>query len=125
MQNCNIFFFITGRLSIYGYCFLEHLRKPEIIHAEFPLKISSAMNSITLVQFTPLTKLNKTEEAIIKSGLLLLIGETAAKRSLDQDKNLKIDVTIQNLKNDAISKESQVFYQTDSDSVSSLESDSE
>ena len=56
MQNCNIFF-ITGRLSTYGYCFLEHLRKPEIIHAEFPLKTISAMNSITLVQFTPLTKL--------------------------------------------------------------------
>ena len=73
----------------------------------------------------PVHTLDKTEEAIIKSGLLLLIGATAARRSLDQDKNLKIDVAIQNLKNDAISKESQVFYQTDSDSVSSLESDSE
>ena len=62
----------------------------------------------------PVHTLDKTEEAIIKSGLLLLIGATAARRSLDQYKNLKIDVTIQNLKNDAISKESQVFYQKDS-----------
>ena len=44
---------------MYGYCFLEHLRKPEIIHAEFPSKTTLEMNSITLVQFTPLTKLKR------------------------------------------------------------------
>ena len=73
----------------------------------------------------PVHTLDKTEAAIINSGLLLLIGKTAAKRSLDQDQNLKIDITIRNLKNDAISKESKVFYPTDYDSASSIESDSE
>ena len=49
----------TGKISVYGCCFLDQLRKPEIIHAEFPSKTTLEMNSITLVQFTPLTKLKR------------------------------------------------------------------
>ena len=73
----------------------------------------------------PFHTLDKTEKAIVDSGLLLLIGASAAKRSLDNENDLKIDVAIQNLKNEAISKASQDFYQTDSDSSLDPDSDSE
>ena len=43
-----------------------------------------------------------------------MIGPNAAKNLLDEEKRLKIDVTVQDLKNEAFSKESQVFYQKDS-----------
>ena len=58
-------FSFAGKFFLHGYCFLDQLRKPEIIHAEFPSKTSLEMNSITLVQFIPLTNLK---------GLLLTQG---------------------------------------------------
>ena len=77
----------------------------------------------------PVHTLNKSEKAIIDSGYLLSIGSNAAK--MVKENNLKIEVSIQNLKNDdAISTESQHFYQIDSDSEcvysdpTSLDSDS-
>ena len=83
----------------------------------------------------PVHTLNKSEKAIIDSGYLLSIGSNAAK--MVEENNLKIEVSIQNLKNEAVSTESQDFYLIDSDSEcvysdpkgldsdSSLESESE
>jgi hypothetical protein len=70
----------------------------------------------------PVHTLDKNERTIVNSGFLLLIGSNAAKHLTEKENNLKIEVTIQNLKSEAISKESQDFYQTDSDL--SLDSDS-
>ena len=64
----------------------------------------------------PVHTLDKSEEAIVNSGFLLLIGSSAAKKLVNKNNNLKIEVTIQNLKKEAISMESQDFYQSDSDS---------
>ena len=62
----------------------------------------------------PVHTLNKSEKAIIDSGYLLSIGSNAAK--MVKENNLKIEVSIQNLKNIAVSTESQDLYQIDSDS---------
>ena len=70
----------------------------------------------------PVHTLDTNERAIVNSGFLLLIGSNAAKHLTEKENNLKIEVTIRNLKNEAISMESQDFYQTDSDL--SLDSDS-
>ena len=71
----------------------------------------------------PVHTLDKTEKAILKSGFLLLIGLDAAKKLVNKRNNgLKIEVTIQNRRSEAISTELQDFYQPDSDS--SLEPDS-
>ena len=70
----------------------------------------------------PVHTLDKSEEAIVNSGFLLLIGSSAAKKLVNKNNNLKIEVTIQNRKSEAISMESKDFYQADSDS--SLEPDS-
>ena len=69
---------------------------------------------IEFIYSGPVHSLDKTEKTIINSGFLLMIGPNAAKNLLDEDNRLKIDVTVQNLKNEAFSKESQVFYQKDS-----------
>ena len=61
----------------------------------------------------PVHSFDKSEKAIVNSGYLLLIGFNAAKMLMDKEKNWKIEVTIQN---EAISTESQDFYQSDSDS---------
>ena len=53
------FFLFTGKFFAYGFYFLDQLRQPEIIHPEFQLKTSLDMNSITLVQFIPLTNLKE------------------------------------------------------------------
>ena len=60
--------------------------------------------------------LDKTEKAIAKSGFFLSIGLDAAKKMVDKGNDLKIMVTIQNRKSEAISKKLQDFYQPDSDS---------
>ena len=70
----------------------------------------------------PVHTLDKSEEAIVNSGFLLLIGSSAAEKLVNKNNNLKIEVTIQNRKSEAISMESKDFYQADSDS--SLEPDS-
>ena len=44
-----------------------------------------------------------------------MIGPNAAKSLMNKKKDVQIKVSIQNLKNEAISKESQVFYQKDTD----------
>ena len=70
------------------------------------------------IKFTysgPVHTLDKPEKAIINSGFLLMIGPNAAKNLMDKEKDVQIKVSIQNLKNEAISKESQVFYQKDTD----------
>ena len=70
--------------------------------------------------YGPVHAIDIKEKAILNSGHLSLIGSNA--------KNLtEIEVTIQNLKSEAISTESQDFHRTDSDwsldSDSSLDSD--
>ena len=70
----------------------------------------------------PVHPLDRNERTIVDSGFLLLVGSNAAKSLTDEENNLKIEVTIQNLKSEAISTGSQDFYQTDSDL--SLDSDS-
>ena len=77
--------------------------KPEIIHAKFPSKTSSALNLFTQVQSTPLTNIN--------SGFLLMIGPNAAKSLMNKKMDVQIKVSIQNLKNETAFKESQIFYQ--------------
>ena len=75
----------------------------------------------------PVHSVEQSEKAIINSGYLLLIGFNAAKKLVDKEKNWRIEVTI---RNEAISMESQDFYQSDSDSEcvysdpTSLDSDS-
>ena len=64
----------------------------------------------------PVHTLDKTEKAIVDSGFLLMIESSAAKQMVDKESNLKIEVTIQNRKSEAISTELQDFYQPDSDS---------
>ena len=64
----------------------------------------------------PVHTLDKTEKAIVNSGFLLSIGLDAAKKMVNKRNNLKIMVTIQNRKSEAISTELQDFYQPDSDS---------
>ena len=64
----------------------------------------------------PVHTLDKTERAIVNSGFLLSIGLDAAKKMVNKRNNLKIMVTIQNRKSEAISTELQDFYQPDSDS---------
>ena len=64
----------------------------------------------------PVHTLDQTEKAIVNSGFLLSIGLDAAKKLVDKRNNLKIMVTIQNRKSEAISTELQDFYQPDSDS---------
>ena len=44
-----------------------------------------------------------------------MIGPNAAKNLMNKKKDVQIKVSIQNLKNETISKESQVFYQKDKD----------
>ena len=70
----------------------------------------------------PVHTLDKSERAIVNSGFLLSIGFSAAKKLVNKGNNLKIQVTIQNRKSEAISMESKDFYEPDSDS--SLEPDS-
>ena len=71
----------------------------------------------------PVHAIDKSEKAIVNSGLLL-----AKNLTRDGENDFKIEVTIQNLKSEAISTESQDFYQTNSDlsldSDCSLDSDS-
>ena len=62
----------------------------------------------------PVHSLDKTEKAIINSGFLLMIGPNVAKNLMDKERRLKIDVTIRNLKKEAISMKSQLSYQKDS-----------
>ena len=64
----------------------------------------------------PVHTLDQTEKAIVNSGFLLSIGLDAAKKMVNKRNNLKIMVTIQNRKSEAISTELQDFYQPDSDS---------
>ena len=64
----------------------------------------------------PVHTLDKTEKAIVNSGFLLSIGLDAAKKLANTRNSLKIMVTIQNRKSEAISTELQDFYQPDSDS---------
>ena len=42
-----------------------------------------------------------------------MIGPNAAKSLMNKKKDVQIKVSIQNLKNETISKESQIFYQKD------------
>ena len=44
-----------------------------------------------------------------------MIGPNAAKNLMNKEKDVQIKVSIQNLKNEAFSKESQVFYRKDTD----------
>ena len=70
------------------------------------------------IRFTysgPVHTLDKPEKAIINSGFLLMIGPNAAKNLMNKEKDVQIKVSIQNLKNETISKESQVFYPKDTD----------
>ena len=65
------------------------------------------------IEFTysgPVHSIDKAEKTIINSGFLLMIGPNAAKNLADKENDLKIDVSIQK-KNEAICKESQVFYE--------------
>ena len=71
---------------------------------------------IEFIYSGPVHSLDKAEKTIINSGFLLMIGPNAAKNLADKENDLKIDVSIQK-QNEAICKESQVFYEkrTDSD----------
>ena len=68
---------------------------------------------IKFVYSGPVHTLDKHEKAIINSGFLLMIGPNAAKSLMNKKKDVQIKVSIQNLKNETISKESQIFYQKD------------
>ena len=68
--------------------------------------------------YGPVHSIDKSEKAIVNSGLLLTKNLTR-----DGENDFKLEVTIQNLKSEAISTESQDFYQTNSD-LMSLDSDS-
>ena len=75
--------------------------------------------------YGPVHAIDKSEKTIVKSGLLL--AKTLTDKEAAGENDLKIEVTIQNLKSEAISTESQDFYQFNSDlsldSDSSLDSD--
>ena len=67
-------FVFTGKLFIYGLYILDHLMKPEIIHAKFPSKTSLALNWFTLVQSTALTNLKRlslTQDFCLRSDPML------------------------------------------------------
>ena len=82
----------------------------------------------------PVHTLDKSERAIVNSGFLLSIGSSAAKKLVNKENDLKLQVIIQdrkseavsmeiqNRKSKAISMESKDLYEPDSDS--SLEPDS-
>ena len=69
--------------------------------------------------YGPVHAIDKSKKAIVNSGLLHLLAKNLTR---DGENDFKIEVTIQNLKSEAISTESQDFYQTNSDL--SLDSDS-
>ena len=69
----------------------------------------------------PVHTIDKPEKAIINSGFLLMIESRAAKQMLDKENNLKIEVTIQNRKSEAISTESKDFYEPEPESDYSVE----
>ena len=69
----------------------------------------------------PVHTLDKTEKAIVDSGFLLMIESSAAKQMVDKESNLKIEVTIQNRKSEAISTESKDFYKPEPESDYSVE----
>ena len=69
----------------------------------------------------PVHTLDQTEKAIVNSGFLLSIGLDAAKKLVDKRNNLKIMVTIQNRKSEAISTESKDFYKPEPESDYSVE----
>ena len=70
------------------------------------------------IEFTysgPVHSIDKAEKTIINSGFLLMIRPNAAKNLVDEENRLEIDVSVRNLKKEAIFKESPVFYQKESD----------
>ena len=70
---------------------------------------------IEFIYSGPVHSLEKSEKAIINSGFLLTIRPNAAKNLVDEENRLEIDVSVRNLKKEAIFKESPVFYQKESD----------
>ena len=74
---------------------------------------------IEFIYSGPVHTLDKTEKAIVNSGFLLLVGPNAAKNLAKEENGLEIEVTIRNLKNETISKESQVFYKAESEETDS------
>ena len=79
---------------------------------------------IEFIYSGPVHSLDKAEKTIINSGFLLMIGPNAAKNLSVKENDLKIDVSIQK-QNEAICKESQVFYEKKTDSDNDIFDDAD